>query len=204
MQSFVGRYSGEEACPTYLALARQPVFLPPPEAQPALFESFALGQALQPFFNGVGLLGDEEGVPWVTAYGPDGESAVSWAMHGLGLLASRESIDRIKPVSLRTFKARWPGFGSSTDEQVPAGGETQQRFVRRIMAGLSEAFLACQTVTNARDKRVRAMVLITPESVLEVILSEALLGTRYFRDTRWVITEELSTRGRVTVLRSEG
>ena len=199
--SFVLSTQGEPPVPTYMALAALPVRLDHTDNQhAAVVEAHEVGWSLQPFFNRVGLLGDEEGMPWVTSYGEEGETCILYAKHALGLVGAA-SLEEKQCIELRSFKNRSLGLVSDPAQWSLANSEPTERFVRRINAGLAEVFHACHVVTNVRDELLRAVVLVVSAPVLLQIRMQALRGEQFFRGRRWDVLEDLSASGRLTVLR---
>ena len=203
--------SGDPAVPTYLALAGLPVRLDHTDNQlPALKQAYRVGWSLQPYFNRLGLLGNEDGVPWVTSRGEEGNTCILYAKLALGLLtpeqlkdASSDDPQRNKKlcVPLRSLKNRSTGPLVDPRKWTLADSEPTDRFVPRINAGLSEALRESHVVTNARDEQLRALVLVLSAPVLLQIKEQALYGKEYFRGTRWELLEDLSASGQLTVLR---
>ena len=209
--SFVHSTFGDPAVPTYLALAGLPVRLGHTDNQfPALKQAYRVGWSLQPYFNRLGLLGNEDGVPWVTSRGEEGNTCILYAKQALGLLTpealDEESSDDPQRknklyIPLRSLKNRSTGPLADPRTWTLADSEPTDRFVPRINAGLSEALRESRVVTNARDEQLRALVLVLSAPVLLQIKEQALYGKEYFRGTRWELLEDLSASGQLTVLR---
>lgn len=166
-------------------LVRQPFLPDPGHRKTATLSAVGSGMELQPFFDSLGLRGNEAPIVWATGTESPAREAPSWIA-----LAMRLIPWTVHTVADADLNERHVGLGvPSAEGGVSPAAEAPAQFERRVARRVRALIDGLEVVDSPRGGMLRMLVVIGPKELIGMLLELAVARRSALGDIEWTIEE---------------